>query len=384
MKSDKINSARVVHLTSVHPRYDIRIFEKQCRSLAKNGYDVHLIVADSKGSEQQSGVNIHDIGRPKNRLSRFFSTTRAIYKKALDLNAAVYQFHDPELIPIGVSLAKKGYQVIYDIHENVAVSILDKFWIPKFLRPTIKRIYEQYEQYAIKHFSHLLVAPVEADYGYGSTQILNFPVVFDETDFSKTKEFQFPIRFVYAGAVSRLRAVFEMLEIFNGIVENGFDVHLDLIGHFQPAALELEVREYIVAKNLTDRVALHGYIPLNEVYTILNNSHIGFSILKPIKNYYNAIPTKIFDYMLKGIPVITSDFPVYNYYVLKKNTGLCLNYNDLSGSISKLSELLGNVELLNKMSSNGVAAVKNEFNWRSQEIKLLKLYDEIITNRNQT
>ncbi|MBH8881312.1 glycosyltransferase family 1 protein, partial [Pseudomonas aeruginosa] len=47
---------KVAHLTSVHSRYDIRIFRKQCRTLSQYGYDVYLVVADGKGDEVKDGV----------------------------------------------------------------------------------------------------------------------------------------------------------------------------------------------------------------------------------------------------------------------------------------------------------------------------------------
>jgi len=43
---------KIAQLTSVHPRHDIRIFVKQCSSLAKAGFSVHFIVADGKGNEE--------------------------------------------------------------------------------------------------------------------------------------------------------------------------------------------------------------------------------------------------------------------------------------------------------------------------------------------
>ena len=64
---------RVTHLTSVHSRSDIRIFVKQCRTLAQAGYDVSLVVADGKGYAEEEGVRIYDVGASNGRLSRFLT-----------------------------------------------------------------------------------------------------------------------------------------------------------------------------------------------------------------------------------------------------------------------------------------------------------------------
>lgn len=49
---------KICHITTVHPnRYDVRIFEKECVTLAKNGYEVTLIVNDKLQDEQCKGKN---------------------------------------------------------------------------------------------------------------------------------------------------------------------------------------------------------------------------------------------------------------------------------------------------------------------------------------
>jgi hypothetical protein len=61
---------KVAHLSSAHPRYDIRIFSKMCSSLVRHGYQVNLIVADGKGNELKDDINIIDAGSSKSRLDR--------------------------------------------------------------------------------------------------------------------------------------------------------------------------------------------------------------------------------------------------------------------------------------------------------------------------
>ena len=66
---------KVCHLTSVHPRNDVRIFHKQCKSLADAGYNTTLVVADGLGNQSPDGVTILDVGSPSNRISRIFFST---------------------------------------------------------------------------------------------------------------------------------------------------------------------------------------------------------------------------------------------------------------------------------------------------------------------
>ncbi len=75
---------KICHITSVHPRYDGRIFRKMCVSLANNGYDVTLLVIDNKPDEVKDGVHIIPIDKQfKNSFDRIFNSWKFLYKKKL-------------------------------------------------------------------------------------------------------------------------------------------------------------------------------------------------------------------------------------------------------------------------------------------------------------
>ena len=102
---------KICHLTSVHPRYDTRIFIKQCKSLAIHNMDTHLVVADGLGDELKDKVKIIDVGFKQGRIRRILLTTILVYKKALELDCEIYHLHDPELVPVGTKLKRLGKKV---------------------------------------------------------------------------------------------------------------------------------------------------------------------------------------------------------------------------------------------------------------------------------
>src|SRR5699024_10901169 len=115
---------RVVHITTVHHPYDPRIFHKECLSLHNHGYDVTLIAqVDSSAEIPEQPIKHMPVKKYKNRLSRMIFGPLNVFKKAKKLQADVYHFHDPELLPMGWLLKKKNNVVIYDIHEDYVTSI---------------------------------------------------------------------------------------------------------------------------------------------------------------------------------------------------------------------------------------------------------------------
>lgn len=135
-------SVKVCHVTSVHPRYDTRIFIKECTSLTNAGYDVTLLVADGKPDEVKNGVKIISVSDiPKSRFHRIIKSSNVMYKKALKVDAEIYHLHDPELLSLARKLKKAGKKVVFDSHENYPAQIKVKGYIPYILRSAISSLY---------------------------------------------------------------------------------------------------------------------------------------------------------------------------------------------------------------------------------------------------
>lgn len=361
---------KICHITSVHKRYDIRIFQKECVSAAENGVETILLVNDILGDETIKGVKIISTGYEEiKRYKRFIMARRQLFKKAIECDADVYHFHDPELLPLGMKLLSNKKKVVYDVHEDVPRQILSKPWIPKSFRKIISIIFECYENYCARKFNGIIVPTPHLLSRYKSknnnvVQVSNFPILDEYKDekIANTKSFDM----CYIGGLTKNRGI----EICARVAQN-LGVKLELAGEFESD----EFKNYILGNY--NNVNYHGILERKEVINLLTSSKVGMVTLMPTPNHINAYPIKLFEYMAAGIPVIVSDFPLWKSIIADCKCGFCVNPKNLDEISAAVKKLFNNEQVAIDMGKNGMKAVIEKYNWNVEEKYLLEFYQSL-------
>lgn len=362
----------ITHLTSAHPRYDTRIFVKECQSLAKE-YEVNLVVADSKGDERKDAVNIYDVGKLSGRFNRIFKTTQNVYKKALELNSDLYHFHDPELLYVGLKLHNAGKKVIYDAHEDIEMQVLAKHYIPTLLRKTLSFGVKHFQAFCIRRFEAVVCATPFITEKFSkdakrAQDVSNFPIISELQNDVRWEDRE--DKLLYIGALARVRGIAEIvnsLEYVEGAT-------LNLAGTFFDKSLESEVK----SSTAWHKVDFRGFVGREEIKELLATSKIGLVTLHKIINYEDALPVKMFEYMLAGMPVIASDIKLWQSIVDEVECGICVNPYEPQEIAKASNYLLENPQIAYEMGQRGKKAVLEKYNWHNEELKLLKLYKDIL------
>lgn len=365
-------SKKIVHVTSAHKDGDVRIFHKECVSLAEAGFEVYHLVPNSV-SRTEKGVKIVSFDFPvASRFKRMFFLVKEIYKRALELNADVYHLHDPELLRIALKLKAKGKQVIYDAHEDVPRDILTKYWIPLSLRKIVSRRFEKFETKIASKIDGVVAAtPFIRDRFLKANKqtidINNYPIL--DTTLSWVSYHEKKDENVcYLGVIVAKRGVVEVVE-----ASEKTSFRFLLAGEYREAEIEGKLKSLPGWRN----VDFLGFVGRDQVVEVYNKSKVGLVTLHPVVTFLDSLPVKMFEYMAAGIPVVASNFPLWKSIIEDGQCGLCVDPLNPDEIAKAIRYILDHPTEAAEMGQNGRRLVNEKYNWDREKRKLVAFYGSI-------
>jgi glycosyltransferase involved in cell wall biosynthesis len=369
---------RIVHMTSVHPWYDTRIFQRMCRSLADTGHEVHLVYAAEAGPNKETvdGVQLHRVNMHTGRVKRITMTSRAVYHRARHIKADIYHFHDPELMPWAILIKRKGFPVCYDVHENYPAAMLSKHYLPSFVRPVVSFSVKQLQKLLMKYFDAVVGAwegTVDEVPSFKVDIIHNYPIL-DLRGQQKSQEYSHRDNVVlYSGNISIVRGIKELLRAI-GEVASKIQVNLILCGNFSPPSIQKDFESNVDWRF----VSFLGWVDSKKLSECRNVSRVGVVTFYPEPNHLRAQPNKMFEYMSACLPVVASNFPLWKQIIETERCGLVVDPLNPQEIADAIQWLLEHPEEAEKMGENGRRAILQKYNWDGEFVKLLELYKKIV------
>lgn len=385
---DENHKIKVCHLASIHKMNDMRIFEKECKSLAQAGMDVTLIgFGPQEKTEIIDGVRCISLHYPiKNNLEILTKRNSLSLKTALEVNADIYHLHEPFLLPIAKKLKRKGKIVIFDSHEFYGWQLRDNIHkikvikIPESFMKILGVFYVHYEKRICKKIDGVVQVCTFNGTNYfkdrckRSIFIRNLPNVADYTRQSPLKAEEITITMI--GGISEERGTTQLVK---AAYESGTKLYL--AGPFLPNSYEDEL------KCLTDYqcVEYKGYLDKQGMISLLNQSFIGAATLLNIGQYdkIDTFPTKVYDYMAMELPVILSDTRYAKIMNDKYHFAICVDPENPKSIKDAIEWIKMNPEKAIEMGKNGRRAIDEELNWEKESQKLLDFYNELLILHNQ-
>lgn len=368
---------KVCHVTSAHPPEDGRIFRRACVSAANAGYDTYLV--EQGDTYDKNGVHIVGIGKPEKpgRLYRMTTIAKKAYLKAKEIDADLYQFHDPELLPYAKKLKKMGKAVIFDSHENYVEQFRNKPYLPKLAAVLLSKWFASYSR-KVYGMIDGLTYPGNDEYksvyhGLNKRVVAtdNLPwmsELYDRYDAEVSRE---PNTACYVGGLDEVRGVTQIIKACSVA-----KCKLYLAGNFSSdeyrKSLE-EMDEYACVEYL-------GVIGREEVVKLLQKVSVGLCTLLDTGQYYKMqnFPTKVYEYMSMSMPVVLNDSPFNKKAVPELQIGYCVDPMNTEEMAKIIRNLLDDSDTCVRFGKNGRAAIKNKYCWDREQKKLISMYKEIL------
>ncbi|MCY3022081.1 MAG: glycosyltransferase family 4 protein [Planctomycetota bacterium] len=369
---------RIVHLSSVHRAFDTRIFYREAKSIAKAGYDMVLILPHER-DEVVDGVRIVAIPRPSGRRERMTRTAWQVYRRALKERAALYQFHDPEMIPVGILLKLSGKRVIYDVHECVKDSTLNKMYISPLFRKPIAWAARLAEIVGTAFFDAIVAATPTIARQFPparTTLVRNFPSSQDLPVADFVPFAQRSLRAIYAGCIDELYGLRQMIDAA-ALLPAMPQAAVTLCGSFDSPETEARGRQ-LPGWN---RVSFLGFQNRARLAALFAQAQAGLIVIPPAPNSIDSMPNKLFEYMAAGLPVVASDFPQWREIIDGCHCGLLVDPQNPQAIADAIQWLLDHRQEAEEMGGRGRQAVQAKYNWQQEEGKLLSLYERILGRR---
>lgn len=362
-------------MTSAHPVKDVRIFYKECRALQEMGLEIFLL-ARSKQSNIIGGIHVIGLHPFRNRLIRIILYPWIILVKAFHVNAAVYHFHDPELLFIGFLLKLAGKKVIYDAHENVPLHLTSKFYMFRPFRWLLGKAVKTFEEMGVGLFDGTVVATEGIKERFPSRYFHKILVVRNFVDPDEIRPAPFSEKgksLCYVGGISYNRGIDLLVKSVEGL-----GMTLELAGKFHNERCLNKVKKMGNWKNVNYR----GVVDRESIKKLYGNACIGLLLLRPRSGFSDSLPIKMFEYMAAGIPVVASDFPLWKEMIEANGCGICVDPLNVDETRRQIRKLLSNNSMAEAMGRNGRNLVVREYNWNNEKVKLKEFYNLILSDAN--
>ncbi len=376
----------ICFLSSKHTPRDKRVFDKEAVSLANAGFRVLHLAPDDKIGNHERGVEIVTYSPPSGLWGRIVQLP-LLYKKAAQINAECYHCNEVDSWLVGVLLKiTHSKLIVFDVHEHYPSTFAESRF-PRWLHPVIAESIRLVFRLLTPLTDRIVLAKksVSIDFmGSKKKQVLvqNFTsLAYRDMELPQKLSQDghnpnLPITAFHLGLIGRKRGWSQLLDALTLV--NSKNIHVKIVGTFNDGS-QREFENRVLELGLQERIELREWMPFEQAFQELIVADIGLVLFQPgIQNHVFALPHKIFDYMLAGLPVIAPEFAEeLSPIVREAQCGLLIDPSKPEQIANALDNLATNPLMGKRLGLNGRQAVIEKYNWESEAVKLIDMYLEL-------
>lgn len=368
---------------------DPRIFQKQLPALAQAGYDVVALITGHGDPWRLHGVLIKPMGW-QGGLMRRMRYLPDVVRQAVREQADCYIFGNFELLLAGALLKLcTGAYTVYDAMEHFPDMMRQSPFMKPWLRPLLAAAVDAVER-TMRRLNDLILtadAPTVRRFRRTRPTLVNFNFpslkTFDSYDpnllLELKKQYAGRLVIAYVGSMGWDRGLREMAHAM-AIVRRAYpEAILLLLGGWQQDQWKQEFVSFVERLGQQDGVKLLGTVPHERLGAYLRTAEMGLAPLAATPKHEKNIPTKQFDYMCCGIPVIGNNVGPIRNFVLPSKAGLVIDTSNPQRLAEAILELLENPERAREMGANGRRAIESGWNWENEARRLREAFARMLS-----
>jgi len=341
---------RVALASLLNPVHHPRLYEKEARTLAQAGYEVHVIgrsIPELPPSEQH--LRIHPIELPNFRRGARRKATQEIGQLVSELAPDVLHVHTWELLAAARPFARRGGQVVYDVHEDYVANLKADTTRPAWQRCLAARYVRWVETRAMPHLAGLVLAEAGYDTLFPGATVprVLVPNTFQAARMAETWQRPFPPEWpllVQTGNMAERWGVFQALDLWAALNQEQ-PVGLVLAGHAPAPAVLARVKSRIAHSGHPNRVALVGgseYVSPREIQAIQQQADVLLALYTPVEALQGRFPTKFYEGMAAKRPTLFTDFPEWLAANNRQAFGVAVSHQETEAQVKAVQSILAN------------------------------------------
>jgi glycosyltransferase involved in cell wall biosynthesis len=369
-----VSSARAAH----HPRHHYRL----AAGLAAAGYDVVMLAQPDLTPGHEDAVPIQYLPVRSNRLTRIASAPLSMLRALRLRPDAIYAF-TLDLLPWAVllRLLRPGIAVVYDSNDEYDTFMLIKEWLPRPVRPAMRRIFRWLEPWLARRLDAATTAlPATQEKfvaaGVRSTLVRNFPPAEIADGSPHGPDFDHDVLLGGSLPEEQIPLLAETARLLKQ--RQGQPVRwLTAVRNCSEADRQL-LERVLDEAGVRDDFDLRYNRPFAEMKGLMARSRIGFVLYPSGVNYASRIPIRIFEYMAAGVPFVASDHPTTRLFAEGHDVAVLVSAGDTAAFAEALGTLLDDPERQRAMSERGPELVRESYNWELESRGLAAVFDELL------
>lgn len=313
--------------------------------------------------------------------------------------ADIVHAHDLDTLAVAAALASRWRApLVYDAHELFVDQMTQggqtgaaRAWPSRLKQALAQRNFARLERRligraaAVITVSQSIAAELAARYGIASpTLVLNTPRYRELTAGSSYLRQRLGLQdaqriILLQGAVLPDRHLLELVQTLPLLPET---VVLTFLG-FNLGTYQAAIRQEVARLGLQARVFMLDALPAEQLLEATASADVGMILLAGHnKNDRFAMPNKLFEYMMAGLPFVASDWPEIGRVARATGAGVTVTAPTPAALAAAVHDILQAPARAAAMRAAGLAAARAEYNWERQAQRLLELYAALPTARS--